>query len=113
MDPLIADAAAQAPSVIERALTILLEQGVMGVVVAALSFWIFRKDRQHQEQLQGLQEALSAEAAARVEDAKGYATLAIDLQRDVVSATKTISDSIDETRTLAVAIERVVALLEK
>jgi hypothetical protein len=113
MGYLLAEAAVQAPNVLERALGILLEQGVIGVVVAALSFWIFRKDREHQSQLKSLQDALATESGARVDDAKGYATLAIDLQRDVVSATKTISDSIDETRTLAVAIERVVALLEK
>lgn len=62
-------------------MALLLEHGSSGLVAALMLYLFVRKDSE-----------LAAERAARIADAKGYTTLALDLQKQVMVATEKLSD---------------------
>lgn len=62
----------------------LLSHGPLGIVCAILLVWIHRKDKE-----------LQTERAARVEDAKAYTTMAVALQREVMTAVATVRELFD------------------
>jgi lipopolysaccharide biosynthesis regulator YciM len=65
----------------------LLAHGVLGVVVAALGWYVYRKDAE-----------LTAERAARIEDAKAYNELSLKLQGQILEAVNKLSDVFDEVK---------------
>lgn len=65
--------------------------GLPGLVIGIQFVWVWRQERRLRE----LQDAHRAEMTARVEDAKGFTSLALELQSQVMEAVKTITDAVE------------------
>jgi hypothetical protein len=107
------------------------EWGLPGVIIGLLCFWVWTKDRQMGKQLAAKDKALAAAAEAkdaalkelneklqgevslRVEDAKQYTQLALDLQADVKESLNTIAKSADESTKLAQLVDRLIGSVER
>lgn len=68
-------------------LTSLASHGLLGLVCAVLLWALWNKDKD-----------LTAERLARIQDAKGYTDLALNLQKQVLSSVEKLSDIFDVVR---------------
>lgn len=68
----------------EELLKTVLSQGLLGVITVVLAYSVFTKDK-----------AVQAEKDARIADAKAYTDMALNLQKQVLSAVDKLSDIVD------------------
>lgn len=66
--------------------------GLPGLVIGLQCVWIWRLDKRYQ----ALTEAYMAEADARVQDAKAFNALSLDLQAKVIESVATIGNLFHE-----------------
>ncbi len=90
--------------------------GIVIFILVSACIYLYldtRKERwKYQAEIKELQQKTSEEQELRTEDAKQYTELALKLQAEVISATKTISDSIEENNKLCSLVERLIIRLE-
>jgi hypothetical protein len=67
----------------------ILSQGLLGVFLVIVAWWGWSKDRE-----------LKAERQARIDDAKAFTELALELQGRVINAVNKLSDILDEVKKL-------------
>jgi len=67
--------------------------GIPGLVIGVQFFWIWRQEKRFQD----LSQAYMNEANARVQDAKGFTKLALDLQEKVIKAVAVIERMFDQS----------------
>lgn len=72
---------------IEQLIPLIASQGPLGVMLVVITLAYREKDRQ-----------LKEERAARIQDAKDFNQMALDLQSKVLSAVDKLSDILDEMK---------------
>lgn len=65
----------------------IVSQGVLGALLVIVGIWGWTKDRE-----------LKAERLARIDDAKAYTQLALELQGRVITAVNKLSDILNEVK---------------
>ena len=104
--------------------TDLLQYGVLGVLCFILLGWIYYKDKQasselrdlraaHRAELASVAESLKAEQTLRVEDAKAFTAIALELQSRAIEAVTEIRGIVEEYGELADTVGRLVTVLQE
>jgi len=94
--------------------------GLPGIIIGLLCLWVFVKDKhaqdrqkEHDIQLKEVHELLRGEQTQRVEDAKSYAKISMDLQAEVIDGVNSLEASTAEQTKLCATVEKFIDAVEK
>jgi hypothetical protein len=94
--------------------------GLTGVIIGLLCLWVFVKDKQsqdlqkiHDAQLKEVHDLLRGEQTQRVEDAKSYAKVSMDLQAEVLDGVNSLEASTAEQTKLCATVEKFITAVEQ
>jgi hypothetical protein len=102
----------------------MLQYGVLGILCFILLGWIYYKDKQgitdlkemreaHKAEVKALTQSLRDEQTARIDDAKAFNTLALDLQQQAIAAVTEIRGIVEEYGNIGGVVSDLVAVLQR